>query len=92
MGRTGLSADTPEINSENLLAVLAPIVFLFGVSLFFVLLEQFGLALPALWFWPEHLLPWRLLWGSQFLAVPSPWERQVPAPGRRMPSPEIHGA
>jgi len=42
LGRTGLTAETPEVNSENLLAVLAPMVFLFGVSLFFMLLEQFG--------------------------------------------------
>jgi hypothetical protein len=42
LGRTGLTAETPEINSENLLVVLAPMVFLFGVSLFFLLLEQFG--------------------------------------------------
>ena len=41
LGRTGLTADSPEVNSENLLAVLAPMVFVFGVSLFFMLLEQF---------------------------------------------------
>ncbi|MEY2408009.1 MAG: hypothetical protein QOF48_679, partial [Verrucomicrobiota bacterium] len=48
MGRTGMSGESPELTSENLLVVLAPAVFLFGVSLFFVLLEQFGLSLPAL--------------------------------------------
>lgn len=48
LGRTGLSAESPEVTTENLLVVLAPLVFLFGVSLFFVLLEQFGMALPAL--------------------------------------------
>lgn len=42
LGRTGLTGETPETNSENLLAVLAPMVFVFGVSLFFMLLEQFG--------------------------------------------------
>jgi 4-amino-4-deoxy-L-arabinose transferase-like glycosyltransferase len=42
LGRTWLSAESPEINSENLLVVLAPVVFLYGVSLFFVLAEQFG--------------------------------------------------
>jgi hypothetical protein len=41
LGRTGLTADSPEVNSENLLAVMAPMVFVFGVSLFFILLEQF---------------------------------------------------
>lgn len=44
LGRTHLSADSPEVNSENLLVVLAPLVFMFGASLFFVLMEQ--LALP----------------------------------------------
>jgi hypothetical protein len=47
LGRTGLSSDSAEVNSENLLVVLAPAVFLFGVSLFFMLLEQFGLKMPA---------------------------------------------
>jgi hypothetical protein len=47
LGRTGLSADSPEVNSENLLAVLAPLVFLFGVSLFFTLLDQFAAKAPA---------------------------------------------
>jgi hypothetical protein len=42
LGRTGLTAENAEVNSENQLVVLAPMVFLFGVSLFFVLLEQFG--------------------------------------------------
>jgi hypothetical protein len=47
LGRTGLSAESPEVNSENLLVVLAPMVSLFGVGLFFVLIEQFGLKQPA---------------------------------------------
>jgi len=44
LGRTHLSEDSPEINSENLLVVLAPMVLLFGVGFFFVLLEQHPLA------------------------------------------------
>ena len=40
LGRTHLTTDSPEVNSENLLAVLAPLVFIYGVSLFFILLEQ----------------------------------------------------
>jgi hypothetical protein len=48
LGRTGLSVDSAEVNSENLLVVLAPMVFLFGVGLFFVLLEQSGMKVPAL--------------------------------------------
>lgn len=47
LGRTGLSVESPEVTTENLLVVVAPAVFLFGVSLFFMLLEQFGAAMPA---------------------------------------------
>jgi hypothetical protein len=48
LGRTKLSEDSPEINSENLLVLVAPIVVMYGVSLFFVLLEQ--VAFPSLAF------------------------------------------
>lgn len=47
LGKTGLSKESPEINSENLIVVLAPLVFMFGVSLFFSLLDQFGVKLPS---------------------------------------------
>ncbi len=40
LGQTGLTEDSPEINSENLLPVLVPLVLIFGVSLLFVLLDQ----------------------------------------------------
>ena len=59
LGRTTLSAESPEVTTENLLVVLAPMVFMFGVSLFFVLLEQFGVAMPA----------FRLLAVGAFVAV-----------------------
>jgi hypothetical protein len=42
-GQTHLSADAPEINSENLLALLAPMAFTYGVALFFTLLDQLNL-------------------------------------------------
>jgi hypothetical protein len=45
LGQTHLSADSPEINSENLLALLAPLVFVYGVALFFILLDQLNLAI-----------------------------------------------
>jgi hypothetical protein len=48
LGRTHLSADTPEVNSENLLVLLVPLVFAYGVSLYFVLLEQVRLPFPEL--------------------------------------------
>jgi hypothetical protein len=40
VGRTKLSDDSPEINSENLLVLVEPLVVMYGVSLFFILLEQ----------------------------------------------------
>ena len=43
LGRTQLSEDSPEINSENLLVLLAPLVLMYGVSLFFLLLDQIEL-------------------------------------------------
>jgi len=42
-GQTHLSNDAPEINSENLLALLAPLVFIYGVALFYTLLDQLHL-------------------------------------------------
>ncbi len=46
LGQTQLSVESPEVNSENLLVLLAPLVFIYGVSFFFTLLEQ--MKLPAL--------------------------------------------
>jgi 4-amino-4-deoxy-L-arabinose transferase-like glycosyltransferase len=46
--RTQLSEDSPTINSENLLAILAPMVIIYGVSLFFTLLDQIHFPLPQL--------------------------------------------
>lgn len=40
LGRTQLTDDSPELNSENLLVLLAPLVVLYGTSLFCILLEQ----------------------------------------------------
>ena len=40
IGQTHLTTDSPEINSENLLVVLAPLAFLFGTGLFFTLIDQ----------------------------------------------------
>jgi hypothetical protein len=44
LGQTHLSTDSPEINSENLLVVLAPLVFMYGVALFYILVDQLNLA------------------------------------------------
>ena len=46
LGQTQLSIESPVVNSENLLVLLTPLVFIYGVSLFLTLLEQMNL--PAL--------------------------------------------
>jgi hypothetical protein len=50
LGRTHLSEESLELNSENLLVLLVPLVFVYGVSLFYLLLEQMPLPLPQLRF------------------------------------------
>ncbi|MGA2866650.1 MAG: glycosyltransferase family 39 protein [Verrucomicrobiota bacterium] len=46
LGRTQLSEGSPEINSENLLVLLAPLVLVYGLGLFYLLLDQ--VQLPVL--------------------------------------------
>jgi 4-amino-4-deoxy-L-arabinose transferase-like glycosyltransferase len=46
LGRTQLSEESPELNSENLLVIMAPLVLVYGVSLFYSLLEQMPLPFP----------------------------------------------
>jgi len=48
LGRTQLSEDSPEINSENLLVLLSPLIVVYGVALFYVLLDQLDFAIPSL--------------------------------------------
>jgi len=48
LDRTQLSELTPDINSENLLVLLVPLVFIFGASFFFTLLDQMTLPLLQL--------------------------------------------
>ena len=48
LARTQLSEDVPEFNSENLLVLLLPLVTVYGVSLFFVLLDRMTFPAPAL--------------------------------------------
>ncbi len=52
LGRTHISDMSPEMNSENLLAVLAPWVFLFGAAMLAMLLDQTGIDYPP----TRHLL------------------------------------
>jgi hypothetical protein len=44
LARTQLSEETPDINSENLLVLLAPVTVVYGVGLFYVLLD--GMKFP----------------------------------------------
>ncbi len=48
LGRTYLSDESPEVNSENLLVLLVPLVFIYGVALFFTLLDRVRLPLIQL--------------------------------------------
>ena len=47
LGRTFLTLESPEVNSENLLVVLAPLIIMFGVSLFFLFVDSIRFPLPA---------------------------------------------
>ena len=48
LGRTQLSEDSPVVNSENLLVLTVPLVLVFGVGLFFQLLDQMNIKLREL--------------------------------------------
>lgn len=46
LGRTHISSLVPDVNTENLLVLFAPIVFLYGASLVSLLLDQIELPFP----------------------------------------------
>jgi hypothetical protein len=48
LGRTQLSDESPEVNSENLLVLLIPLVFCYGVSFFFTFMEQMKMPVSQL--------------------------------------------
>jgi hypothetical protein len=48
MGQTQLSVESPEVNSENLLVLLMPLVVLYAISLFLALVDQMSLPTPQL--------------------------------------------
>src|SRR5437867_8177431 len=50
LGRTGLTTAESPVHSENLIVVLTPLVFIFGVSFFFTLFAQIAGQFPALRF------------------------------------------
>ena len=63
LGRTALWTDSLDTNSENLLVVVAPVIFIYGVGFFFILRDQLNLEGPA---------PRALLWIAFYLVVGSP--------------------
>ena len=48
LGRTHLSTDSPEINSENVLILLAPLVFIYGAGMYSLLSDRLNLPFPQL--------------------------------------------
>lgn len=48
LGKTQLSVDSPDFNSENLIVLFVPLVFIYGAGLFFQLLEQMNLKMREL--------------------------------------------
>jgi hypothetical protein len=48
LGKTHLSEDSPVLNSENLLILLVPVIFIFGAGLFYTLLNQINLKIREL--------------------------------------------
>jgi hypothetical protein len=47
LGMTKLSEETPDINSENLIVLISPLVVVFGVGLFYSLLDS--IQFPSIW-------------------------------------------
>jgi hypothetical protein len=47
LGRTYRSDHSPVINSENLMVIAVPLVFLYGTALFFTLIDQIEFPVPA---------------------------------------------
>jgi len=48
LGATQLTVQSPEVNSENLLVLLTPLVLIYGVSFFHILFDQMALPLREL--------------------------------------------
>jgi hypothetical protein len=48
LGKTHLSVGSPKLNSENLLVILAPVIFIFGVGMYVLLLDNVELPFPQL--------------------------------------------
>lgn len=74
LGRTTLSDETPEINSENILVLLVPLVIIFGTAFFFILVDQMRLPAPELRYLVVGIFV-ALCWLPLFFAV---WFRSAP--------------
>lgn len=48
LGRTHLSSESPEVNSEKLTILVSPIIFMYGCALFYMLIEQLRANVPEL--------------------------------------------
>lgn len=48
LGRTYLSVENPVTNGENLLAIVAPLVFMYGAAMFMTLLDQLEVPIPEM--------------------------------------------
>ena len=48
LGQGGFAEMAPNLSSENLLAIVGPVSFLFGAGLFFALLDQWKVTLPEM--------------------------------------------
>jgi hypothetical protein len=48
LGHTWLSDQTPEINSENLVVLLAPLITIFGTAFFYILMDRISFPVPYL--------------------------------------------
>jgi hypothetical protein len=96
--RTQLSDETPEINSENLLVLLSPMVVVYGVGLFFTLLENVKFPMKELRFlaiasfvvlirlplWFVLLLP-----GKGPVAYPPYWPDKIQSSARAFTTSEM---
>ncbi|MGH8023908.1 MAG: ArnT family glycosyltransferase, partial [Limisphaerales bacterium] len=74
LGKTALSELSPDVNSENLLALAAPLVIMFGAAFFFILLDQMTLPIFEL----RYVVAGLLLLLSSLPLISALWFRTSP--------------
>ena len=74
LGRTWLSDESPEYNTENLIVLAVPLVFIYGAAFFFILLDQMDLPIREVRYIVIGLFI-ALCWFPLFLAV---WFKSTP--------------